>query len=122
MGTHPVNLVLRFILEVVALISFSIWGWKQFDGWLRFVLAFGIPIILAIMWAIFAVPKDPSRSGDAPIVISGILRLLLELAFFAFAVWCLQDLGLIKSSLIYGLVILIHYTISYDRIQWLLRH
>ena len=120
MGSHPLNLVLRFLLEITALISFGIWGWKQEDGWLRLFLAIGLPILFATIWGIFAVPDDPSRSGAAPVVTPGIVRLLLELAFFAFAVWCLKDMGFTKVSLIYGIIVIAHYILSYDRIVWLL--
>ena len=120
MGNHPINLAVRFLLELVALISFATWGWKQTDGWFRFVLALAIPIISASIWGTFAVPNDPSRSGAAPIAISGILRLILELLFFAFAVWCVKDIDLVKTSIIYGFIILIHYILSYDRIHWLM--
>lgn len=122
MGFHPINLMLRFLLELIALISFGIWGWKQADGWLRFVLALAIPIILAAAWVTFAVPDDQSRSGAAPIAVPGIIRLLLELVFFAFAIWCLKEANMILASIIYGIVVLTHYIISYDRIQWLLKH
>ena len=119
MGSHPINLAVRFLLELAALISFGIWGWRQYDGWLRFVLALGIPVILATIWGIFAVPNDPSRSGAAPIPIPGVARLLLELAFFAFATWCLKEIGFTKASIIYGIIVIIHYILSYDRIVWL---
>ena len=38
MGSHPINLTIRFLLEVVALVSVGMWGWKQSDGWLQIVL------------------------------------------------------------------------------------
>lgn len=122
MGSHPINLTVRFLLELIALISFGIWGWQQVDGWQRFLLAIAIPIILAAVWGTFAVPDDPSRSGSAPIVVPGIVRLFIELVFFAFAFWCLKEVNMIKASMIFGIVVFIHYVISYDRIKWLLMH
>ena len=122
MGSHPINLIVRFLLEITALFSFGIWGWKQSDGLLRFVLAIGIPIIFATIWGTFAVPDDPSRSGSAPVAVPGILRLAIELVFFALAAWTVYDLGYIGFSLIIGIVIAIHYIISYDRIMWLIHH
>ncbi len=122
MSSHPINLTIRFLLEMTALIAVGTWGWKQSDGWPRFVLAIGIPIILAALWGTFAVPDDPSRSGGAPIVTPGVVRLLLELAFFAFASWSLYDIGSSKLSLAFGAVVFLHYAVSYDRIMWLLSH
>ena len=120
MGSHPINLAIRFLLEICLLMSLSMWGWKQSDGWFKYGLAAGIPIILAIIWGAFAVPNDPSRSGAAPIVTPGVVRLVIELGFFAFAIWSLYDLGLNKASLAFAIMVVLHYSISYDRIIWLI--
>lgn len=120
MGSHPINLTIRFLLELTAIVSVSVWGWEESDGWLRFVLAIGTPIILALIWGIFAVPNDPSRSGKAPIVTPGVIRLIIELGIFAFATCCLYDMGLNNLSLVFGVIVALHYIVSYDRIIWLL--
>jgi len=119
MGSHPINLIFRFILELCALAAIGIWGWNQSDGFFRFVLSIGIPIILAAIWGVFAVPDDPSRSGAAPVVVSGIVRLSIELAIFAFAIWSLYNIGSIRLSSVLGIAVLLHYILSYDRIIWL---
>jgi hypothetical protein len=56
MGSHPINLAIRFLLELVALLAMGIWDWQQREGWLRLVLAVGIPLTAALLWGIFAVP------------------------------------------------------------------
>lgn len=121
MGSNPINLAIRFLLELTALIVIGIWGWNQSEGWIRFVLAFGSPIILAIIWGTFAVPNDPSRSGNAPVAVRGILRLAIELAFFTIATLAINDLGYSYLAMIYGAIVVIHYLISYDRIKWLMK-
>jgi len=121
MGTHPVNLAVRFILEICALAVMAYWGWTQHVGWLRFVLAIGLPVLAAIMWGTFAVPNDRSRSGKAPVPVPGIVRLVLELAFFGLAVWMLYDAGATLLSLTMGVVVVVHYALSYDRMAWLLK-
>ncbi|MCP4362229.1 MAG: YrdB family protein [Chloroflexi bacterium] len=121
MGSHPINLFFRFVLELSALAAMGVWGWQQGEGWLRLLLALGIPIIAAILWGTFAVPDDPSRSGKAPIAVPGILRLLLELVFFIFATWALYDVGFSGLSWALGLLVTIHYLASYDRILWLVK-
>lgn len=120
MGSNPINLALRFLLELCAFASASIWGWKFTDGGLRFVLAIGTPVLLAVIWGTFAVPNDPSRSGKTLIVTSGVARLVIEFSFFAFTTWALYDIGLEKIGLIFGIIVILHYLISYDRIFWLL--
>lgn len=118
MSSHPINLTLRFLLELVALLALGIWGWQKGEGLLRFVLAFGIPIVAAILWATFRVPNDP---GAAPVAVPGILRLAFELALFAFATWALYDVRSATLAWILGIVAAMHYISSYDRIFWIIR-
>ena len=120
MGSHPINLMIRFILELLALASVGFWAWKIFEGTLQYILGIGLPILMTIVWGTFAVPDDPSRSGKAPIPVSGPIRLLIEFLFFAVATWVLYDLHQIELSYIFGGLVIIHYLVSYDRISWLL--
>ena len=117
---NPLNLILRFLLEITALISAGVWGWKQGDDWLRLFLGVGIPVVLSAIWGVFAVRDDPSRSGSAPIPTSGVVRLIIELGFFGFAVWALSDIGWNTTALIFGAIVLVHYLFSLKRIKWLL--
>ena len=97
------------------------WGWQQSDGWLRYVLALATPIGAAFLWGTFAVPNDPSRSGRAPVVTPGIIRLILELVVFGFGTWALFQIGQDRLAWIMGAIVVVHYIASYDRIVWLLR-
>ena len=117
MSSNPINLGLRFVLEIAALIAIGVWGWHKGEGWPQFVLAFGIPVVIAVLWATFRVPNDP---GVAPVVIPGLLRLIFEFAVFAFSVYALIDMNLATLAWILGISLVIHYAISYDRILWLL--
>jgi len=121
MGIQSLNLALRFILELTALGIMGYWGWKQTDGWLRIILAFGIPIIFMSIWVIFNVPGDPSRSGNAPIVVSGFVRLLIEFCFFGFSYWAAYKFGFHKFSVLFAFIVILHYVISYERIVWILK-
>lgn len=121
MGSHPINLALRFVLEIIMFVAMAIWGWQQGDGFLRFVFALGVPLVAAVLWGTFAVPGDPSRSGKSPVRTPGIIRLLLELALFGFATWAIYDMGYVTVSVVYGALVLIHYGLSYDRILWLVK-
>lgn len=38
MGSNPINLAVRFLLEMFALFALGRWGWMQGTGILRFVL------------------------------------------------------------------------------------
>ncbi len=121
MGANPINLAIRFVLELTALYAFGRWGWTQHEGALRFILAIGLPILAMTLWGTFAVPDDPSRSGKAPVPVAGIIRLALELAFFASATWAFFASDRSSWGTIFGIVVFAHYLISYDRIAWLLK-
>jgi hypothetical protein len=122
MGSHPVNLGLRFILELFALGAMGYWGWTQHEGLARWLWTLGLPIVAAVLWGTFAVPEDPSRSGQAPVSTPGILRLLLELAIFGGGVVALYASQRGAIGLVFGIVVLLHYALSYDRILWLLKN
>ena len=119
MGTHPANLVVRFLLELSALCVMGLWGWHRRDDGLRILVALAIPLLAAALWGTFAVPHDPTRSGSAPIPVSGILRLALECGFFGFAIWALSDLKFARLAAIFGAAVAVHYALSYDRIRWM---
>ncbi|MCI0714312.1 MAG: YrdB family protein, partial [Chloroflexi bacterium] len=75
MSKNPLNLALRFFLELAALYAMGYWAWTQNEGLLRIVLTIGLPLVAAAMWGVFRVPGDPK---DAPVAIPGWLRLVLE--------------------------------------------
>lgn len=121
MSQNPINLAVRFLLELAALASLAYWGWTQHTGLTRFLLAVGLPLLGAVLWGVFAVPGDRSRSGGAPVPVPGVVRLLLELLLFGFAAWCLFDAGLVLLANVFSIIVLIHYALSYDRIVWLIK-
>ncbi|RLT40174.1 MAG: DUF2568 domain-containing protein [Chloroflexi bacterium] len=121
MGSNPINLTVRLFLELFALFALGRWGWMQGDGWLRYPFVLGIPLLAALLWGTFAVRGDPSRSGKAPIPVPGVVRLLLELIFFALATGALFATQAATLGWILGVAVCVHYALSYDRIHWLLR-
>jgi hypothetical protein len=121
MGSHPVNLGLRFMLEMAALVAIGRWGWGRASGPLRYLLAIGLPVAAAAVWGAFRTSDDPSASGRAPVPVPGAVRLTIELAILGCAVWCLVDASAVTVGVVFGVVVLLHYAASYDRITWLLR-
>jgi hypothetical protein len=119
LASNPVNLAVRFLLELAALAAMAYWGWLQHDGLLRVVLAIGAPLLAVLLWFTFAVPGDPSRSGKAAVPVPGIVRLVLELAIFGSASYALYDAGNPTLALVLAVVVIVHYALSYDRLAWL---
>jgi hypothetical protein len=114
------NDLLRLILEFWALIAFGYWGLNQDFGLFNYVLMLILPIGAAALWGIFAVPNDPSRSGGAPVPVSGAVRLLLEFLIFGSAFLALYVEELLYLSLIFGFLVIIHYILAHERVRWLL--
>ena len=118
---NPLNLLIRFLLEIAALAAIGLWGWSQTEEWIRILLAIGIPLLVAAIWGIFAVPNDPSRSGKTVITTPGSIRLCIELLVFFFAALVIHSVGYSTISLIFVTLVVIHYLASYKRILWLVK-
>ena len=120
-STHPINLALRFLLELAAIFAFGYWGHSLGVDGMQILLAILFPLLFAVLWGVFAVRGDPSRSGKTVVHTPGIVRLLLELILFGAAAWMMLDLDYSWIALIFGSAVVILYFISFDRIAWLLK-
>ena len=124
MSNNPLNLILRFVLEVLAVSAFAFWGWA-WGGWLRWPLAIGCLLLAAAVWGIFRTPGDPS-SGAGVIATRGPIRLALELGIFALAILALLNAHANSRAetvaIVLGVGVVIHYALSWDRVAWLLRN
>lgn len=118
MSQHPLNLGVRFALEIVALVAVGMWGYQKPDGTMRYLLMIALPLLLAGLWGTFRVPNDP---GVPPVQVPGVVRLVLELGFFGAATWAFLDVEYQRAGVLLALAVLIHYVVSYDRILWLLK-
>lgn len=118
MSNHPINLGVRFLLELSILASLGYWGWTEHNGIWRFLWGVGLPLVAAAVWGTFRVPNDP---GPAPVTVPGLVRLLLELALFGAAVALLFAAGQRVAGGVLATLVIFHYGVSYDRVFWLLR-
>lgn len=118
---HPANLALRFVLEISALCGIGALVWASTNGVWRYlfmVLAIGF---LMLIWGGFAVPNDPSRSGGAPIPVSGLIRLALEIAILLGGALSFYLAGFRLAGASLALLIALHYALSGPRVTWLLQ-
>jgi len=119
MNTHPFNLLVRFLMELVMLAVFGCWGYHHFPRWQGVAAAVALPLLAAVLWGVFRIPNDPR---PAPVAIPGPLRLLLEWALFAGAVLALEDLGYDTCAWLLAGIVVGHYLVSYDRTVSMLRN
>lgn len=119
MNTNPINLAIRFLLEIVMLIVLGCWGWHIADGWMRYAAALMLPVTAATLWGVFRIPNDPK---PAPLEVPGIVRLLLEWLLLGCAVLALFSLGYFTLSLVMAIIVKLHYVVSYDRTWAMLRN
>ena len=122
LSKNPINLALRFILELCAFYSIGYWGWNSSEGGFKYLLAFGTPLLAAFLWGRFRTKEDFISGKKAPTPIPGTLRLVIELIIFGFAVWGLFSSGVVTIAWVFLIVTLLHYIISYDYILWLFKN
>jgi hypothetical protein len=118
MANHPINLALRFLLELAAWFALGYWGWTQQQGLTRWLLAIGLPLIAMALWGTFRVPGDP---GEAPVAVSGIVRLALEGIILFGGALALYSSDQEGWGVTLAVILILHYIASYDRVLWLIR-
>lgn len=117
---NPAMLAVRFLLELIAIASFGVYGWRAFDSPWRYLLVVVLPIAAAVLWGTFAVPDDPSRSGAAPVPVPGPVRLVVEVAVLFGGAAALWGAGLSRLALVSAAVLVAYHLLAYDRVLWLL--
>jgi hypothetical protein len=118
---NPINLTLRFLLELAALSALAWWGWSLSDAWWRWLAAGALVLGAALIWGTFAVPDDPSRGGQGLVRVPGSARLLLEFLVFGAGAYALKAVGRPTLATGFAVLVLIHYAWSHERITWLLK-
>ncbi|MGW0820219.1 YrdB family protein [Streptomyces sp. NPDC002845] len=122
LGSHPLVLGVRFVLELVALVCFGVWAWRESPAALRYIAVVVVPLTVAVLWGVFATPGDESRSGGTVVATPGPLRLLLELAVFFGGAAVLYAAGARTPAAVFAGVLVGYHVLSWDRMLWLLRH
>jgi hypothetical protein len=118
---HPVNLAFRLVLEVAAVAALAIGGYAIGTGAFSWMFAIGLPVAAMAAWVTFNVPGDRSRSGEAPVPVPGVVRLLVEADVFGVAVIVVWFANPTYAWILLAGVVL-HYALSIDRIKWLLEN
>lgn len=114
------NLALRFGLELGALAGMAFAGWTLTPGPARWAAATLAPVTAAIIWGVFNVVDDPSRSGAAPVEVSGWVRLAIELVVLGGAAGAITVAGHRNIGIAFAVLIVFHSAASSSRIEWLI--
>jgi len=117
MSQNPIVLGFHFLMEVGALAAVAYWGWTMRSGLARWVWAIGLPLVLAVVWAVFRAADD---GPDATVTIPGVLRLVLELAILGGAAFLLWRAGRSSLAGAFGVLIVVDFALQYDRVSRLL--
>ena len=115
------NLALRFGLELGAMAGLGAAAWNLTSGPIRWAAVTLVPITAAAIWGVFNVLNDPSRSGDAPVEVSGWIRLAIELTILGAGAAAIIWAGRRDIGFAFALLIAFHYATSTSRIEWLLQ-
>lgn len=118
MSQHPLNLALRFALELAALFACGYWGWTQHTGLWRIAWGVGLPIAMAAVWGVFRASND---QGKGLLEVPGPVRLLTEWAIFGLAVALYAAAERPAAASLLALLVILHYMASYDRAMRLLK-
>jgi hypothetical protein len=93
-----VNLGLRFLLELCALIAFGYWGYHVDAGQaVKVALAIGLPLLGALVWGLGASPKAPLVAGPS--------RWITQTVVFVAAVLALAAAGQTTLAVVFAVVI-----------------
>ena len=117
MTGYRLDRALGAVLEGTAILAYGYWGWIAHDGWARCAWAAGAMIVAALVWDVFRVPGDGARPT---VPVSGGVRLVIEAAFFTGVASSLAAV-LPALGIAYALLVAIHYTVTHERLVWLLR-
>jgi hypothetical protein len=117
MSQNPLNLAVRFLLELCILAALGRWGWMHGTGIVRWLLVLALPLAAAL-WGTFRGPND---GGPPTVLVAGGTRLIIEGALFAAATAALVGAGHRRLAIVFAAAAILHYAVSWDRVQSLLR-
>jgi len=106
-GVKAVNLGLRFLLEICALVALGYWGFQAGKtGLTKGLLGIGTPLLAAVIWGIFGSPA-------APYPASTIMRLFLEIMILGSAAIALYSSGHQSLSVSFAILSIINKVLMY---------
>jgi hypothetical protein len=108
---RPLNLAVKFLLELAALAAFGLWGASIASGLLALLLATALPVAVAVLWGTFAAPRARRR---LPLR----LRAPFELAVFALAALALWQAGSLAWAAAFAVIAAVNAALLTVFDQW----
>ena len=96
-------------------------AWRLGSGNIRWVAAIAVPLVAAAIWGVFNVLDDPSRSGAAPVEVSGWIRLAIEVLVLGGGVAALVVAGDRNLAIVLAALVSVQYVTSWSRVEWLVQ-
>lgn len=99
---HPsvkvgVNDVIRFVLELFAIVSLGIWGFVAWPLPWNILVGIGAPVIAILLWALFRSPK-------AVLHVDAFVKAIVEIAVMGSAAFAWWNLGQPVVALVFAVV------------------
>ncbi|MFP3466188.1 YrdB family protein [Leifsonia sp. SIMBA_070] len=92
-----VNDVLRFVLELFAIVSLALWGFLAWPLPWNIVVGIGAPVIAILLWALF-------RSPRAVLHVDAFVKAIVEVVVMASAAFGWWDLGQPVVAVVFAVV------------------
>jgi hypothetical protein len=94
----PVNLALKFLLELAASAAFAVWGAHAGSGAFAVVLAIAAPLIAVLLWGRLAAPRSAHRLPLGT-------RIPFELGVFLLAALALLAAGHAVAAVVFAALV-----------------
>ena len=100
------NEALQVVLEALILVSLALWGWQEGGSFGRWIIAIGVPVAIALVWATLVTRFSASKLDDPS-------RLWVELGIVACGAAALVRLGHPVLSVLLVLLAATQLTLAY---------
>jgi len=108
---RQLNLALKFVLELAALVAFGLWGASLSDGVTGVLLAIGLPVLAAGLWGTLAAPRARRRLPHRS-------RVQFELGFFLAAAVALWRAGFATAAAVFAAIVIVNGFLLTTFDQW----
>jgi hypothetical protein len=102
-----INLTVSFLLELMALAIFGVWGFTIGESTLiKILLGVGAPVLMIVFWAIFMAPRSVRRLQDP-------WHVLFEIVIFGAAGLALLSIGRSDLAFVWGVIVALNILLSF---------